>query len=102
MKSSILSNTNQPAVHLLVRVHLWDISGNEEYYDTRVELYNKTDGVIIVFDVTSQSSFDAVRRWIDEITKAIQPLPVIFLCGCKVASAKNLEVENSWCVSVTH
>lgn len=67
-----------------MRVHLWDISGNEEYYDTRVELYGKTDGVIIVFDVTSVSSFDAVGRWIEEVTKAMQPPPVIFICGCKV------------------
>lgn len=63
---------------------MWDISGNEEYHDTRIELYGKTNGVLIVFDVTSQSSFEAVGRWLDEVTKAAQPTPIIFLCGCKV------------------
>ena len=76
-----------------VRVHLWDISGNEEYYDTRIELYSKTDGVFIVYDVTSQSSFDAVGKWLEEINKSAQPTPIIFLCGCKVSNGNQQTIQ---------
>lgn len=71
---------------LIVRVHLWDLSGNDEYYDTRIDLYGKTDGVFIAFDVTSQASFEGASRWYDEVCKACTPLPAIFLCGCKVCT----------------
>ncbi|XP_067952100.1 dnaJ homolog subfamily C member 27-like [Watersipora subatra] len=67
-----------------VRVHLWDLSGSDEYYETRIELYAKTDGIFITYDVTSQSSFDGINMWYEEITRACVPKPVIILCACKV------------------
>lgn len=67
-----------------VRVHLWDISGSDDYYDTRVELYHQSDGIFITYDVTNQSSFDGVQKWYDEVQKLCNPLPVLVLCGCKV------------------
>ena len=71
-------------VILVVRIHLWDLSGSDEYYETRVELYPKTDGVFITYDVTNQASFEGINLWFDEINKACSPRPIVVLCACKV------------------
>ena len=77
-----------------MRVHLWDLSGSDDYYDTRTELYDKTDGVFITFDVTNQASFDSINSWFEEINKSCSPKPVIILCACKVRMSLQLEFES--------
>ena len=42
----------------LHKVHLWDLSGDQQYYDVRAELYGGTDACFVVFDVTNPSSFE--------------------------------------------
>nr|XP_039274117.1 dnaJ homolog subfamily C member 27-like [Styela clava] len=51
------------------RVHLWDLSGDEQYYDVRTELYNGTDACFLVYDVTNPSSFESLDNWLKEIAK---------------------------------
>ncbi|KAF6033101.1 hypothetical protein EB796_008591 [Bugula neritina] len=70
-----------------VRIHLWDLSGDDDYYDTRIELYGKTDGAFITYDVTSTNSFDSVNFWYNEINRICNPKPVVLLCACKVDQA---------------
>ena len=67
-----------------MRVHLWDLSGSDDYYETRIELYHKTDGVFLVYDVTYANSFDAVNQWLEEVNKSCSPKPISVLCACKV------------------
>jgi DnaJ family protein C protein 27 len=48
----------------IVRVHLWDLSGNAEYLDVRNELYANTDAVFLTFDLTNQASFESLDIWL--------------------------------------
>ena len=41
----------------LIQVHLWDLSGDEQYYDVRTELYGGADACFLVFDVANSQSF---------------------------------------------
>lgn len=43
---------------LTIQVHLWDLSGDSQYFDVRTELYNGTNACFLVFDVTNPSSFE--------------------------------------------
>ena len=71
--------------HILVRVHLWDLSGNEEYLDVRNELYGNSDAVFLVFDVTNSVSFEDLDLWMRELNKyGSGPSPHVVLVGNKV------------------
>lgn len=51
------------------RVHLWDLSGDDQYYDVRTELYNGSDACFLVFDVTNPASFQNLDNWLREMGK---------------------------------
>ncbi|CAL1527058.1 unnamed protein product, partial [Lymnaea stagnalis] len=67
-----------------LRVHLWDLSGSSEYFEVRNELYPKTDGIFIVYDITNSASFESLDYWLKEISKYSTTRPVIFIVGNKI------------------
>ncbi|KAK7474986.1 hypothetical protein BaRGS_00033797 [Batillaria attramentaria] len=67
-----------------MRVHMWDLSGSPEYLDVRNELYNATDAVLVVFDVTNATSFESLDSWIREVGRYATGNPDIVIVGNKV------------------
>lgn len=49
-----------------VRVNLWDLAGSDEYIEVRNEFYKEAQGCLLVYDVTSRSSFESLGRWLAE------------------------------------
>ncbi|KAL8579374.1 hypothetical protein ACOMHN_026739 [Nucella lapillus] len=66
-----------------MRVHMWDLSGSNEYLDVRNELYTGSDAVFIVFDVTSNPSFEALDSWLREVSRFSSSSPGIAIVGNK-------------------
>jgi len=52
-----------------VRVNFWDLSGHPEFFDVRNEFYKDTQGALLVFDVTSKTSFINLGDWLAEANK---------------------------------
>lgn len=73
-----------------VRVHFWDMAGRVEYYDVRNELYSQTQAVMLVFDVTSRTSFQSLESWNRETSRCNTSYPVVTLV---VANKIDQEVE---------
>jgi len=71
-----------------IPLNLWDTAG-QEAYRSLVDIYFRgTDIAVIVFDVTSQKSFDAVQSWIDELyANVVNTDPSLVLIGNKVDKA---------------
>lgn len=51
-----------------VTVQLWDTAGQERFRSIASSYFRKADGVILLYDVTSPSSFISVRDWMERIT----------------------------------
>mmetsp|Transcript_96827 Transcript_96827/g.118615 ORF Transcript_96827/g.118615 Transcript_96827/m.118615 type:complete len:185 (+) Transcript_96827:52-606(+) len=67
------------------RVNIWDASGDLKFIDVRNEFYKETQGVILVFDVTSRRSFQNLEKWMDEVAKYAQGSePLYALVGTKI------------------
>ena len=49
-----------------VKLHMWDTAGQEIYRSLAPFYYKDADAVIVVYDITSQKSFDALGFWISE------------------------------------
>ena len=52
---------------IIVTLQLWDTAGQERYRSIAKSYFRKVDGVLLLYDVTSESSFLNVRDWMDAI-----------------------------------
>mmetsp|Transcript_20505 Transcript_20505/g.19735 ORF Transcript_20505/g.19735 Transcript_20505/m.19735 type:complete len:217 (-) Transcript_20505:284-934(-) len=52
-----------------VKLQIWDTAGQERFRTITSAYYRGADGIIMVYDVTSQDSFDHVNDWLKEVNK---------------------------------
>merc|ERR1711936_1074893 len=70
----------------LVRLQLWDIAGQERFGNMTRVYYRDAAAAFIVFDLTRRGTFDAVRKWKEDLdTKVItsdgEKIPTILLAN---------------------
>ena len=53
----------------LFNIKIWDTAGQEQYKSLTKNFYRNSDGVIIVYDVTSRSTFEKVQEWVHSISE---------------------------------
>lgn len=52
-----------------VQFKIWDTAGQERFGDLTSSFYQRAQGLILVYDVTSLESFTCIERWIDSIER---------------------------------
>ena len=77
-----------------VQVKLWDTAGQERFKTLTPSFLRNAEGVIIVFDVTSQDSFDNVKGWINSIKSNLGKniIPIIIV-GNKIDMENMREIS---------
>ncbi|XP_035223814.1 ras and EF-hand domain-containing protein homolog, partial [Stegodyphus dumicola] len=66
-----------------IALQLWDTAGQERFRSMTHQYFRKADGIIVVYDVTSEISFRNVRNWIHNIKEGAEEGSVIMLIGNK-------------------
>lgn len=67
-----------------VRLQLWDTAGQERFRSMAPMYYRGSHAAVIVYDITSMSSFMDVRAWIEELKKNMTTDLIIHVVGAKV------------------
>ncbi|XP_058501895.1 EF-hand calcium-binding domain-containing protein 4B isoform X1 [Solea solea] len=63
-----------------VALQLWDTAGQERYRSITKQFFRKADGVVVMYDVTSEQSFTAVRQWLTSVKEgAGEDIPIMLL-----------------------
>lgn len=78
-----------------VELQLWDTAGQERFRHGLVQqFYHNVHGVIFVYDVTQQSSFNSLSKWIQECNEhnVAQSIPCI-LIGNKCDIVRKLGIS---------
>jgi len=52
-----------------VKLQIWDTAGQERFRTITSAYYRGADGIIMVYDVTNQESFDHVQDWLQEVNR---------------------------------
>ena len=67
----------------LIQLELWDTVGQENYKAIPKTYFRSAVGCVLVFDVTSQASFDELSMWLQTYKELADPASVILLVGNK-------------------
>ena len=67
-----------------IKYDIWDTAGQERYHSLTPMYYKNARAAVVVFDVTSSSSFERAQKWMTELFEKATPGIVIALCGNKI------------------
>ena len=61
-KTKTLNINNQE-----IKLKIWDTAGQERFRNITTQYYKGADGIVLVYDVTEESSYDKIRDWMEQI-----------------------------------
>ena len=67
-----------------INVQLWDTAGQDKYRNIAKNYYKGSHGILLLYDITSQTSYDNIKVWIDDIKEEADENVIIFLLGNKI------------------
>jgi small GTP-binding protein len=67
-----------------VKLQIWDTAGQDRFRSITKNYYKGSNGIILIYDVTSLKTFENVKSWVSQIHEEISDKVVIYLVGNKV------------------
>ena len=77
----------------LFKIEIWDTAGQERYKSITSAYYKGASGAILVYDVTSTSSFYNIDRWYQEIKNFSSPDIQMLMVGNKTDLKEKIVVS---------
>ena len=65
--------------NLYTKLKIYDTAGQEKYRSLIKKYYQGTDGIILVFDLKSENSFNKLKSWINEISENTEKAQIILV-----------------------
>ena len=53
---------------LTIKLKVWDTAGQERFRNITNQYYKGADGILLVYDVTDEESYNKIRDWMEQIT----------------------------------
>eukprot|EP00827_Trimyema_finlayi_P003586 TRINITY_DN328_c0_g3_i2.p1 TRINITY_DN328_c0_g3~~TRINITY_DN328_c0_g3_i2.p1 ORF type:complete len:239 (+),score=76.45 TRINITY_DN328_c0_g3_i2:48-719(+) len=79
-----------------VKLQIWDTAGQERFRTITNAYYKGADGIIIVYDCTSQDSFDDIENyWINEVAQYGEKNVELMLIGNKSDLLEDKKVQKA-------
>ena len=78
-----------------IKLQIWDTAGEERYRAITSAYYKGSKGCFIVYDITSEISFENVEKWYEEIRKSAEKEISIILVGnkCDLENERKVSIE---------
>ena len=81
--------------NLWAKLVIWDTCGTENYRSLTRQYYRGADGAIVIFDLTDQSSFNDLKKWIKDIKNYGEKDIQIIIVGNKLDLFNQRKVTQS-------
>ena len=65
--------------NLYTKLKIYDTAGQEKYRSLIKKYYQGTDGIILVFDLTNENSFNKLKSWINEVSDNTEKAQIILV-----------------------
>ena len=76
-----------------VKVQLWDTAGQDKFRAITRNYYKGASGIILIFDVTNNKSFENIKKWMNEIKEEISEKVSIVLIGNKIDNTAERKIS---------
>ena len=67
-----------------IKLQIWDTAGQDRFRAITKNYYKGANGIILVYDVTSEKTYDNVKSWVSQIREEASPNVIVYLCGNKI------------------
>ena len=67
-----------------IKMQIWDTAGQERFQSITSNYYRGSHAIAIVYDITDRSSFEHLKKWVDDVDKMANPNVCKLLVGNKV------------------
>ena len=78
-----------------VEMQIWDTAGQEKFRSLGTVYFRNSIGAIVVFDLTSRSSFYNLGKWVSAFTDVAESDAVIFIVGNKCDLKDEISLQKS-------
>ena len=73
-----------------VKLQIWDTAGQERYMSINKNLFQRVQGIILMYDITKRETFERINVWLNIIKQMTNEIPII-LVGNKLDEEDNSE-----------
>jgi len=78
-----------------VKLQIWDTAGQERFRSITASYFRGAKGIVLVYDVTNQDSFDNVRTWVSDIVQGKGDMKNTILVGNKCELIKQKVISQA-------
>ena len=64
-----------------INLQIWDTAGQERYMAINKNLFQKVQGIILMYDLTSRESFEHVSSWLNLIKQTVSSKTVVLVAN---------------------
>ena len=68
-----------PSSKKKIKLQIWDTAGQERYMSINKNLFQKVQGVILMYDLTERDSFEHLTSWLSLIKQSVSNKPIILV-----------------------
>ena len=72
-----------PKAKKKVKFQIWDTAGQEKYMSVNKNLFQRVQGIILMYDISFEKSFENLDNWLNAIRQLADDIPLI-LIGNKI------------------
>ena len=77
-----------------VKLQIWDTAGQEKYMSINKNLFQRVQGIILMYDISNLNSFKNLVKWMDGIKENSKDVPVILIGNkCDLEGERQVQTE---------
>ena len=73
-----------------IKLQIWDTAGQERFRTIAKSYYKGAHGIILMYDVTDQKSFDSIKKWLEQIKEEAPKKVSVLLVANKIDIEKRI------------
>ena len=66
-----------PNLKKKVKFQIWDTAGQEKYMSINKNLFQRVQGIILMYDITREDTFNNLSKWMEHIKENANGIPLI-------------------------
>ena len=76
----------------MVKIQVWDTAGQDRFRSITKNYYKGAHGIILIYDVTENKSFENVKNWMNQIKEEVSNRVTIVLVGNKIDDEEHRKI----------